>query len=119
MPPIPPGQPGYGARIVVGDRFGATSGEWLVDRVTGAAERLGEPVSRNQPYAGGHIVRTHGRPGDAIHAVQIEIDRSLYLTPERLPDTAGIARLARWFAEMVAEAGQARPSAEIFPQAAE
>ncbi len=93
MPPIPPGQPGYGARIVVGDRFGATSGEWLVDRVTGAAERLGEPVSRNQPYAGGHIVRTHGRPGDAIHAVQIEIDRTLYVTSDRLPDTQRIARL--------------------------
>ena len=119
MPPIPPGQPGYGARIVVGDRFGATSGEWLVDRVTGAAERLGEPVSRNQPYAGGHIVRTHGRPGDAIHAVQIEIDRTLYVTSDRLPDTQRIARLSRWFSELVREVGQARPEAEIFPQAAE
>lgn len=119
MPRIPAGQPGFGARIVVGDRFGATSGEWLVDRVVAAAEGLNEPVSRNQPYAGGHIVRTHGRPGDGIHAVQIEIDRALYVTPDRLPDTNRIARLSHWFSELVKDVGQARPEAEIFPQAAE
>lgn len=119
MPPIPAGQPGHGARIIVGDRFGATAGDWLIDLIVAAAERLNEPVARNQPYAGGHIIRTHGRPAAAIHAVQIEIDRSLYLTQDRLPDAARIARLARWFSELVAEAGQARPTDELFPQAAE
>ncbi len=119
MPTIPSGQPGHGARIIVGDRFGVTSGEWLVDLTIASARRLNEPVLRNQPYAGGHIIRTHGQPGDAIHAVQIEIDRSLYLTPERLPDAERIAPLTRWFCELVTEAGQARPEAEIFPQAAE
>lgn len=119
MPSIPPGQPGHGARIVVGDHFGATASEWLVDLIMGSAERSNEIVSHNQPYSGGHIVRTHGRPGQAIHAVQIEIDRSLYLTPDRSPDADRIARLARWFSDLVAEAGQARPEAEILPQAAE
>lgn len=119
MPPIPVGQPGHGSRIIIGDRFGATSGDWLVDLVVAAAERLGEPVARNQPYAGGHIIRTHGRPAEAIHAVQIEIDRSLYLTADRLPNSGAVARLARWFGELIAEAGQARPEAELFPQAAE
>lgn len=119
MPSIPPGQPGHGARIIVGDHFGATAGEWLVDLVMESAGRLKEPVSRNEPYAGGHIIRTHGRPAQAVHAVQIEIDRSLYLTPDRLPDAGRIAVLARWFSDLVAEAGQTRPEAEIFPQAAE
>lgn len=119
MPPIPAGQPGHGARIIVGDRFGETAGDWLIDLAVASAERLNEPVARNQPYAGGHIIRTHGRPADAVHAVQIEIDRSLYLTAERLPDAAGIARLARWFSNLVAEAGFGRPDAEIFAQAAE
>lgn len=119
MPSIPPGQPGHDARIVIGDHFGATAGEWVVDLVMAAAGRLNENVARNQPYAGGHIVRTHGRPGQAIHAVQIEIDRSLYLTPERLPDAERIARLASWFSDLVKEAGQTRPESEIFPQAAE
>lgn len=119
MPSIPAGQPAHGARIVVGDHFGATAGDWLTDLVMTSAGRLNEPVSRNQPYAGGHIVRTHGRPGQAIHAVQIEVDRSLYLGSGRLPDADRVARLGRWFSDLVGEIGRAKPESEIFPQAAE
>lgn len=119
MPSIPAGQPGHGARIVVGDRFGSSSAGWLVDLVMKAAERLKVPVTRNQPYAGGHIVRTHGQPDRAIHAVQIEIDRSLYLAPDRMVDAQRMAGLVRWFGELVAEAGQAPPGRDELPQAAE
>lgn len=119
MPSIPVGQPGHGARIVIGDGFGATSGTWLVDMVMAEARVLQEPVSRNQPYAGGHIIRTHGQPGQAVHAVQIEIDRCLYLAADQSPDAVRVAGLARWFADLVAAAAQARPADEIIPQAAE
>lgn len=119
MPAIPPGQPGHGARIVIGDWFGATANEALVDVVMQSAAALREQVLRNQPYAGGHIVRTHGRPAHGVHAIQIEIDRSLYLTAERLPDAARVACLSRWFADLVRGAGQWRPNAELLPQAAE
>ena len=119
MPPIPAGQPGHGARIVVGDRFGSTSAGWLVDLVMNAAERLQVPVTRNLPYAGGHIVRTHGQPDRAIHAVQIEVDRSLYLAPDRSADGEKTASLAQWFAELVCEAGRAESGRNALPQAAE
>lgn len=119
MPAIPPGHAGHGARIIFGDRFGATADASLVELAIASAAVLREPVLRNQPYAGGHIVRTHGRPDDGVHAIQIEIDRSLYLTAERLPDADRVARLARWFADFLAEAGQWRPDAELLPQAAE
>jgi N-formylglutamate amidohydrolase len=119
MPPIPAGQPGHGARIVVGDRFGESAAGWFVDLIMEEAERLGEPVTRNQPYAGGHIVRTHGKPAGAIHAVQIEIDRTLYLTPDRAPDGRGLGRLRDWFAGMVARAATLRPGEDIVPLAAE
>jgi N-formylglutamate amidohydrolase len=119
MPPIPAGQPGHGARIVVGDRFGTTADGWLVDLAIEAAGTLGVAVTRNQPYAGGHIVRTHGEPERGIHAIQIEIDRSLYLTPDRAPDSAATARLAIWFAGLAARAGQGLPGADRLPLAAE
>lgn len=119
MPPIPRGQPGYGAGIVIGDRFGGTADEWLVDLVVDQAERLDVPVSRNQPYAGGHIVRTHGQPAAAIHAVQIEIDRSLYLHPDRIPDEARLEALRRWFGRLIDVTGNARPADEGVPLAAE
>ena len=123
MPPIPAGQPGHGARIVVGDRFGTAASTWLVDLVVEGAERLDVPVSRNRPYAGGHILRTHGRPGDGVDAVQVEIDRRLYLTPDRTPDAGRIAALADWFAGVVATladaAAQAAPGDDMLPLAAE
>lgn len=119
MPSIPSGQAGYGARVVVGDRFGGTAGDWLVDMVVDAAERLGEEVTRNQPYAGGHIVRTHGRPGEAVHAVQIEIDRSLYLGRGRTPDAERLQRLKSWFGALVRRAAELRPGDDMVPLAAE
>lgn len=111
MPAIPVGQAGHGARVVVGDRFGDTADAWLVDRIVAAAEGLGVPVSRNQPYAGGHIVRTHGRPEQGVHAVQIEIDRSLYLRRDRSPDFPRIAPLAEWFRALLADLATAWPGA--------
>ena len=119
MPTIPAGQAGHGARIVVGDRFGDTADGWLVETVTAAAERLGEPVSRNQPYAGGPIIRPHARPDRGVHAVQIEIDRSLYLNRDRTPDRDRAAALAGWFHDLLGEVAAARPEGEALPQAAE
>lgn len=119
MPPVPAGQPGFGAHIVIGNRFGGTADDWLVDLAMKEGRALGEPVSLNQPYAGGHIVRTHGRPRDAIHAIQIEIDRSLYLAPEKLPDVARVARLERWFSGLIRRAADLRPGDDMLPLAAE
>lgn len=119
MPPIPVGQPGHGAGIVVGDRFGTSADAWLVDLVMEISSRLNVPIMRNQPYAGGHIIRTHGQPARGIHAVQIEIDRSLYMASGRNPDDNRIADMARWFAKLVAAVGNAEPGNASLPQAAE
>src|SRR3546814_18554861 len=50
MPSIPVGQPGHGARIVVGDRFGGRAGDWRHDRVMSPEEARGgkEWVSRGR-----------------------------------------------------------------------
>lgn len=101
MPPIPAGQSGHGARIVIGDRFGASSGDWLIDLAMKQAGRLAIPVSRNQPYAGGHIVRTHGKPGRAVHAIQIEIDRSLYLDATLDRPGPGVERMRGLMTDIV------------------
>lgn len=119
MPPIPRGQVGHGAGVVIGDRFGETAGEWLVDLVMAHAERLAVPVARNQPYAGGHIVRTHGRKAAGLQAVQIEIDRSLYLQSDRTPDPARLDALQCWFGRLIEILGTAGSAQEDMPLAAE
>src|SRR3546814_19269301 len=76
MPSLPAAQ---AADIVIGDRHGRTASPWLVDAVTGWLTQHGCRVTRNLPYAGGYGVEQHGQPANAIHAIQIEIDRRLYL----------------------------------------
>lgn len=77
MPPL--GAPGLVPRIVIGDRHGTTAATRFVRRIEAEARRAGFAVTRNAPYAGGHIVERHGDPRRGIHAVQLELDRSLYL----------------------------------------
>ena len=51
-------------------------------------------MARNTPFAGGYITQTYGRPGQGVHALQIEIDRALYMDEariERRPDFAEVA----------------------------
>ena len=85
--------------VVLGDRFGAACGRWLIE----AADRLfaaaGFAVARNTPFAGGYITQTYGRPHQGVQALQIEIDRSLYMDEariERRPEFDAVAEaLAR------------------------
>ncbi len=76
MPPLTGLEP---AQIVLGDRYGRSAGSWLTDAVAAVVRDRGLPLAINHPYAGGHILSTHARPRAGIHALQLEIDRSLYL----------------------------------------
>ena len=75
MPPLGAGA----ARVVLGDRFGRAAGARFVARAEAAAVAAGVRVALNSPYAGGHVLDRHGSPMRGIHAVQLELDRSLYL----------------------------------------
>jgi N-formylglutamate amidohydrolase len=111
MPPR--GQSGEPA-IVLGDRYGTTIGPSLLAAAIGAARELGHGVGRNEPYAGGHIVERHARPAGNIHALQIEIDRSLYLDKrlrEPGPGFDGMARLIEAIVVGVAAAAVGEPTA--------
>lgn len=79
------------ADLVIGDRFGASAEPALVETVEQAARALGFRVERNQPYAGGYITEHYGRPMLGWHAVQIEVNRALYMDEQRLEPHAGFA----------------------------
>ena len=65
--------------IVLGDRFGASADPDLVDRIEAAFTSAGLNVARNTPFAGAYITQQYGRPSRGHHAIQIEIDRSIYM----------------------------------------
>lgn len=68
--------------VVLGDRFGAAADEAIVDRVEAAFAEAGLVVTRNTPFAGAYITQHYGRPMRGRHAVQIEIDRALYMNEQ-------------------------------------
>jgi N-formylglutamate amidohydrolase len=102
-----PSRPGKQAEIVIGDRHGTSSAAWVSDEAARIVRAAGFIAALNDPYAGGAIIVRHGAPHEGIHALQLEIDRSLYL--DRDGRTAGpgfdrIASLIESLAQMLGDA---------------
>ena len=55
---------------------------------------MGYTVAHNKPYAGGFITEHYGRPARGMHALQIEINRGLYMNERTLQKSAGFDALA-------------------------
>lgn len=72
------------AEVILGDRFGISAAPRLVCEIEAAFAAEGFRVARNAPFAGGYITERYGRPAADVHAVQIEIDRGLYLDEARV-----------------------------------
>lgn len=77
MPPL--GDPTTAPRLVLGDRFGKSAAARFQGRLEAVARTHNIACAANTPYSGGHILERHGDPRRGIHAIQLEIDRTLYL----------------------------------------
>jgi N-formylglutamate amidohydrolase len=75
---------GGGCDVVLGDRFGSSAAGWVLDTLEQTLRDSGLAVRRNKPYAGGYITERHGAPTQGRHAVQIEINRALYMDERRI-----------------------------------
>lgn len=82
-----------GCDIVLGDRFGSACANGLTRLVEVELETRGYRVVRNTPYAGGYTTEHYGRPARRVHALQIELNRALYLDEDTLSPTPGFDRL--------------------------
>ncbi|KIC18430.1 MULTISPECIES: N-formylglutamate amidohydrolase [unclassified Leisingera] len=89
--------------IVLGDRFGAAADSRVVDRIEAAFAAAGLKVARNTPFAGAYIAQTYGRPSRRQHAVQIEIDRALYMDEANIRPNANFEALQQLLRQVVAE----------------
>jgi N-formylglutamate amidohydrolase len=81
------------AQVLFGDRHGTTTSLDVRSAAVEVAETLGFSTACNAPYSGGHLVTAHGRPELGIHALQVEIDRSLYLDDSLRQPGPGFARV--------------------------
>jgi N-formylglutamate amidohydrolase len=79
--------------LVLGDRFGTACAPAITTLVERELEAMGYKVARNAPYAGGYTTEFYGKPGARTHALQIEINRGLYLDEASLEPREGFGRL--------------------------
>ena len=103
-----------GPEVVLGDRYGTSIAGDYLDAAVSAVAREGYHAGRNAPYAGGYITCRHGKPANGVHALQVEIDRSLYHAPDMRSPGPGFDRAAGLIAA-IADAIAARALAP--PQA--
>jgi N-formylglutamate amidohydrolase len=69
--PIPP--------VIFGDCRGRTADGWVSREAVAIARRSGFEARLNDPFAGGHVIERHARPAHGVHALQIELDRRIYM----------------------------------------
>jgi N-formylglutamate amidohydrolase len=96
--------------IVLGDRFGASCDSKLTRLVREALTSVALETQLNRPYAGGFITEHYGRPFKGVHALQIEINRALYLDEATLERTVGFVDLRAKLASVIARLFQQTPA---------
>jgi N-formylglutamate deformylase len=82
------------ADVVLGDRYGTSCVTAVAETIEATLRGQGYSVSRNKPYAGGFITEHYGNPAAGLHAIQLEINRALYMDERRFERSPSFASLA-------------------------
>jgi N-formylglutamate amidohydrolase len=101
MPPPPAGIP----PVVFGDCRGRTADPWVSSEAMAIANRFGLDAGLNDPFAGGHVIERHARPARGVHALQIELDRRIYLDRPLTSPGSGFDRATLLIEALAVELG--------------
>jgi len=80
--------------FILGDRYGSSCTSAIVNAAADTLRAMGYSVGRNKPYAGGFITEHYGRPAENLHALQIEVNRGLYMNEADYSHSSGFRRFA-------------------------
>lgn len=119
MPSSPATDGGDRPDFVLGDRFGTSCSAELTRLAANHLKGLGYKVALNKPYAGGYITEHYGRPHKGRHALQIEINRALYMDETTFEKSAGFPRLNGNLETMVRAIAAGAPGLTVPRAAAE
>ncbi|MFN3547752.1 MAG: N-formylglutamate amidohydrolase [Mesorhizobium sp.] len=103
------GDSGVRPDFIIGDRFGASASAAMTEAAIGILISLGYTVAHNKPYAGGFITEHYGRPARGLHALQIEVNRGLYMNERTYQKSNGFERLADDIGRFIARLVRAVP----------
>ena len=79
--------------FILGDRYGSSCSSHMINIAASTLKSMGYTIGRNKPYAGGFITEHYGRPEEHLHALQIEVNRGLYMNEADYSRSDGFPRL--------------------------
>jgi len=79
--------------VVIGDRYEASCPKEITSFLEDLLRAKGLRVVRNKPYAGDFITQNYGSPTLGRNALQIEINRALYMDELRFEKNANFVPL--------------------------
>ena len=79
--------------IILGDRFGTSCHADTLALFRELFTNAGYSVGINYPYAGGYTTAHYGKPDEGLEAIQIEVNRDLYVNPITLSPKSGYVQL--------------------------
>src|SRR4051794_7135455 len=94
------------ADIVLGDCHGTSCAPEVVAAARSFLARRNLAVALNAPYAGGFTTAHYGNPRRGRHALQIEINRALYMDERHVRRKPELARLTAEMTALVAYLGE-------------
>lgn len=92
--------------FILGDRYGTACSPGLVEAAERILQSMGYSVSRNNPYAGGFNTEHYGTPALGLHALQIEINRTLYMDEKKVQRLSGIRALSKNMTRFIRKLGK-------------
>jgi N-formylglutamate amidohydrolase len=87
--------------FVLGDCHGTSCDKRLTDLADRMLRSMGYAVARNAPYSGGFTTQHYGKPANRVHALQIEINRAIYMDEFAYKPSAQFARIQRDMGELL------------------
>ena len=87
--------------FILGNGHGETCPQALINFVDAKLTDMGYVVRRNQPYSGGYTTRHYGQPQDGVHALQIEVNRAIYMDETTITRKPGFDCLAQDLSQFI------------------
>lgn len=85
------------ADVVPGTRQRTTAAEAVIEVTERVSARFHLGLAHDDPYRGGHTTVRYGRPTAGIHAIQVELNRRLYMDETTLAKKPNEFRVMRSF----------------------
>lgn len=98
-----------GVDIVLGDCHGTSCHPAIMETAQRLLAAKGYRVVRNAPYAGGFTTSHYGAPQGGRHAIQIEINRALYMDERSIDRKPFLRQLADDMRDLMAALAVLRP----------